>query len=313
MSVDRFFLDGFQNEAAYETLKDSPVFPLVRELEFKYGLKVVKPLTAGNGDKYWRLAHKNGTAVGAVWAKANDQGQMEYCYRSPFFVKDRGESRADKETLRSVKISALMATMTRRNVIPPSEDLTRRHTRQLRNAVELMKRSLGKSDKNNSFTNDEIHALLLMALGGSPNSEWVKVDQNKCQEALDKYEEADRVGKLKSQEVERVFRNPFYMIGVDGYGEYLIGKFKLSASMTQHDDYMQWETVEGFKRYRSYEQVPELIPLMTMVKVAYENSQHSKVGVLPVTDLYDEGLDAAFFYNSSPDAYNCAWMVTSCT
>ena len=310
MSVDRFFLDGFQDEAAYETLKDSPVFPLVRELEFKYGLKVVKPLTAGNGDKYWRLAHKNGTAVGAVWAKANDQGQMEYCYRSPYFVKDRGESRADKETLRSVKISALMATMTRRNVIPPSEDITHRHTRQLRNAVELMKRALGKSDKNNSFTNDEIHALLLMALGGSPNSEWVKVDQNKCQEELDKYEEADRVSKVKRQEVERVFRNPFYMIGVDGYGEYLIGKFKLSDN-TGHE--MQWETVEDFKRYRSYEQVPELIPLMTMVKVAYENSQHSKAGVLPVTDLYDEGLDASFFYNSSPDAYNCAWMVTSCT
>jgi predicted DNA-binding WGR domain protein len=312
MSVDRFFLDGFQNEAAYETLKDSPVFPLVRELEFKYGLKVVKSLTDGSGNKYWRLAHKNGTAVGVVWARANDQGQMEYHYRSPHFIKDRGESRADKETLRSVKISALMATMTRRGVIPDAEALTRRHTRQLRNAVELMKRALGKSNKDSTFTNDEIHALLLMALGGSPNSEWVKVDQNKCQEALDKYEEADRVSKVKRQEVERVFRNPFYMIGVDGYGEYLIGKFKLSAPTTD-EDYMKWETVEDFKRYRSYEQVPELIPLMTMVKVAYENSQHSKVGVLPVTDLYDEGLDAAFFYNSSPDAYNCAWMVTSCT
>lgn len=311
MSVDRFFLDGFRDEAAHETLKASPVFPLVRELEFKYGLKVVKPMTDGGGNKYWRLAHKNGTAVGMVWAKANDQGQMEYCYRSPHFIKDRGESRADKETLRSVKISALMATMTRRGVIPDAETLTNKHTRQLRNAVELMKRALGKSNKDNSFTNDEIHALLLMALGRSPNSDWVQVDQNKCQDMLDKYEEADRVAKLKSQEVERLFHNPFYMVGVDGLGEYLIGKFKLSTPT--NEDPMKWEAVEDFKRYRSYEQVPELIPLMTMVKVAYENSQHSKAGVLPVTDVYDEGLDAAFFYNSPPDAYNCTWMVTSCT
>lgn len=312
MSVDRFFLDGFRDEAVYETLKALPVFPLVRELEFKYGLKVVKPLTDGSGNKYWRLAHKNGTAVGMVWAKSNDQGQMEYCYRSPHFIKDRGESRADKETLRSVKVSALMATMTRRNVVPDAEALTNKNTRLLRNAVELMKRALGKSDKMIRFDSNEIHALLLMALGGSPNSEWVKVDQNKCQEELDKYEEADRVGKLKRQEVERLFRNPFYMVGVDGYGEYLIGKFKLSVPTT-NEDYMKWEAVEDFKRYRSYEQVPELIPLMTMVKVAYENSQHSKVGVLPVTDLYDEGLDATFFYNTTPDAYNCTWMVTSCT
>lgn len=311
MSVDRFFLDGFRDEAVYETLKASPVFPLVRELEFKYGLKVVKSLTDGSGSKYWQLAHKNGTAVGMVWAKNNDQGQMEYCYRSPHFIKDRGESRADKETLRSVKISALMATMTRRGVIPDAEALTNKHTRLLRNAVELMKRALGRSSKDNTFTNDEIHALLLMALGRSPNSEWVKVDQNKCQEALDKYEEADRVGKVKRQEVERLFHNPFYMIGVDGYGEYLIGKFKLSTPT--NEDPMKWEAVEDFKRYRSYEQVPELIPLMTMVKVAYENSQHSKAGVLPITDVYDEGLDAMFFYNSSPDAYNCMWMVTSCT
>jgi hypothetical protein len=49
-----------------------------------------------------------------------------------------------------------------------------------------------------------------------------------------------------------------------------------------------------------------------MVKVAHENSQYRKAGVLPVTDIYDEGLDTVFFYNTSPTDYDCAWMVTPC-
>jgi hypothetical protein len=310
MSVDRFFLDGFRDEAAYEALKASTTFPLVRELEFKYGLKVLRYYTGNNGRRdMCQMAHKNGLAVCRVWTDKDDSGKTAYFYRSPYFVKDRGESREDKETLHSVKISSLMATLTRREVVPDMENVSNRNTRHLRSAIELMRRALGKSVKENMFTNDEIHALLLTALGKSPNSDWVKVNQNKCQEELDKYEEADRVRKLKSQEVERMFLNPFYMIGVDGRQQYLIGKFKLSKL----DQDMKWETVESFKRYSSYEQVPDLIPLMTMVKVAYENTQYSKAGVLPITDLYDEGLDAAFFYNATPGDYDCAWMVTSCT
>jgi hypothetical protein len=311
MSVNRYFLDGFATDDAYRALGASDMFPLVRELQFKYGLKVVRYFTGQPGrPDACQMAFDNGLAVCKVWARKNASGQMEYFYRSPFFLKDRGESREDKETLHSTKLSSLMATITRRKVVPNIDDLMNRNTRLLRSAVELMKRSLGKSLKDSTFTQDEIHALLLMALGRSPNSDRVRVDQNKCQETLDKFEEADRVAKLKNEEVDRMFRNPFHMVGVDGRGDYLIGKFKLSGT---EDGMMQWEVVEQFKRYRSYEQVPELIPLMTMVKVAYENKSYTRAGVLPIADTYDEGLDAVFFYNTSPGDHDCTWMVTSCT
>jgi hypothetical protein len=50
-----------------------------------------------------------------------------------------------------------------------------------------------------------------------------------------------------------------------------------------------------------------------MVKVAYENKSYTRAGVLPIADTYDEGLDAVFFYNTSPGDHDCTWMVTSCT
>jgi hypothetical protein len=315
MSIDRFFYAGYQDEEAYEVLKASPVFPLVRELEFKYGLKVLRraQLNTGSGiDTAWQMVHKNGIAVCKVFTTqqgGKEGNQLEYCYRSPFYVKERGDSRQDKETIRSIKISSLMATLTRQDVVPLVGDMVGKKIKNVREGMEIMKRALGNSNKSNEFTSNEIHALLLMALGKSPNSEWVKVDQNKCQDTLDKMEEADRLAKVKAEESGRFFYNPFYMVGVDEFGDYLIGKFKLNpVSAEEH----QYETIEPFKRYRMYEDVPELIPVMTMIKVAYEEKAGRKAGVIPVTDAYDEGLDTVFFYHTQPTHYDHAWMITSC-
>lgn len=316
MTVERFFLDGYRDEEAYEVLKSSPVFPLVREMEFKYGLKVLRrtQLNSGHGVvTAWQLAYPNGIAVCKVFTNnqgGKDGNQLEYCYRSPFYVKERGDSRQDKETVRSIKISSLMATLTRQDVVPQVNDMVGKKLKNTREAMSTMKRALGNSNKHVELTAHEVHALLLMALGRSPNSEWVKIDQNKCIETLDKYEEADRLAKVKAEESSRLFYNPFYMVGVDEYGDYLIGKFKLNpVSSEEH----QYEVVEQFKRYRTYEDVPDLVPVMTMIKVAYEDKQVRKAGVIPVTDAYDEGLDTVFFYNTTPTHYDHAWMITSCS
>ena len=53
---------------------------------------------------------------------------------------------------------------------------------------------------------------------------------------------------------------------------------------------------------------------MTMMKVSYETKEVRRLGVLnfPIMDKYDEGLDAVFFYNSSPTNYEHVWMATPC-
>lgn len=315
MSIERFFYEGYQDEEAYEVLKSSPVFPLVRELEFKHGLKVLRKVQkdgAFSSDTVWQMVNKSGIAVCKVFTTnqgGKEGNQLEYCYRSPFYVKERGDSRQDKETIRSIKISSLMATLTRQDVVPPMGDMVTKKLKNTKDAISTMKKALGDSNKSVNFNANEVHALLLMALGRNPNSEWVKIDQNKCIETLDKWEEADRLAKVKQEESKRLFLNPFYMVGVDEFGDYLIGKFKLNPVSSEE---YQYETVEPFKRYRTYEEVPELIPVMTMIKVAYEDKVGRKAGVIPVADSYDEGLDTVFFYNTQPTHYDHAWMITSC-
>jgi hypothetical protein len=303
MTAERFFIEHFRDEAMYQELYNSPLFPLVRELQFKFGLKVIRNVAGA-----WLLGHSNGIAVGKVFLKTIDD-KPTYCFRSPFYSKERGNSREDKETIRSGKISSLVATLSRCKIIPAATDMETRKAKQVGTAQEILKKSLGESRKTGELTTDEIHALLLMALGRNPNSEWVKVDQNKCQSVLDKYEEADRVRKTKVEEADRMFFNPYWMIGVDEFGDYLIGKYKLTKSV---DGVVGCHAMQSFSRYRSYEQVPELIPLMTMVKVAYENHGRN-CGVLPTTDAYDASLDSVFFYNTSPTHYDHVWMVTPCS
>ena len=51
---------------------------------------------------------------------------------------------------------------------------------------------------------------------------------------------------------------------------------------------------------------------MTMPKLAYEGKKNLQSGYIPVTDKYDESLDAAFFYTTQATHYDYIWMVTPC-
>jgi hypothetical protein len=173
---------------------------------------------------------------------------------------------------------------------------------------------MGNSDKSMPFTPDEIHAMLATLLGESTDGIPVALDLHKCKNTLDIYKEADRIRGIKIEESKRFFKNPFYLIGMDDYHHLLIGKFKMTIL---HSDThkIEYEVIEDFKRIKDIEDYPELVPLMTMMKVSYENKECRRIGKLnfPLLDKYDEGLDAVFFYNGNPTNYEHAWMATPCS
>ena len=311
MTIQRFFLDGFGTEEELATLKAADVFPLVRELQFKHGLKVLRAARITNqggwGEAY-QLCSKTGIAVAKVWTQKNDEDRLEFCYRSPYYQKNRGGNVDEKSTIHSVKVSSMMASLTRHNVVPKDETLTSKKVAGTKTAMSLMRTAIGDSTKRNDLTANEVHALIAKVLG-EPNSDHLLIDLHKCKNILDKYKEVDRIQEEKRQEIARVFRNPYYMIGVDELNHLIIGKFKI-VKQDGFDKY-EYETLEPFKRYPNVEAYPELIPLATMIKVAYE-SFDGKIGIFPVMDKYDANLDVAFFYSGRPSHYDCLWMTTPC-
>jgi hypothetical protein len=262
------------------------------------------------------MCYPNGLAVGKVWTTKvggakNDQ--LEYCFRTPFYAKSRGSDQADRETIRSTKLSSLMAVLKRQDAVRDKKSIMDNKVKLVRNGVHALRKAVGNSDKQNAFTTDEIHAMLATLLGESTDGISVPLDLNKCKNTLDIYKEADRIRDIKREESKRFFKNPFYLIGIDDYHHLLIGKFKMNV-LHSDTSKMEYEVIEDFKRVKTPDDYPELVPLMTMMKVSYENKDVRRLGKLnfPIQDKYDEGLDAAFFYSTNPTNYEHAWMATPC-
>jgi hypothetical protein len=306
--MSRYILEGFGSDELEQTLRDSRVFPLVRDLCYKFGLKVLAETDLA-GKQAFQLCLTNGMTVGKAYVRdidVNDSLTTEYCYRSPYYRKERGRDDEDKTTLRSTKVSSLIATIGRVKAIPDIPKLLDKKMGKLSDAIEIMERKMGSTFKSTSeLQADEIQALLCAFLGESPNGNHITIDTIKCKKVLDKYNEADRVRVKKLEEVDRFFRNPFYMIGADKFGHFIVGKVKITGEK-------QYDIVEPFKRYKDITERDDLIPVMTMTKLAYEDKQSMQNKYIPIVDMYDENLDAVFFYESQATHYDYIWMATPC-
>ena len=302
----RYILDGFNSEEFEQSLKASDVFPLIRDICHKFNLRVLRETPTSVGMAF-QLCHTNGMAVGKAFARLNNDGKVEYCYRTPYYKKERGSSDEDKETLRSTKVSSLMATISRVKAIPSVDEMIEKKMRKLDSAREIMERAMGSTHKSSSeLYADEVQALLCAFLGETPNGNHITIDTIKCKRVLDKYVEADRVAVKKLEEVGRFFSNPFYMIGADQYGHFIVGKVKIVGDK-------QYEIVEQFKRYKDITDRDDLIPVMTMTKLAYEGRDvRLQNKYIPIVDMYDENLDAVFFYERQATHYDYVWMATPC-
>jgi len=306
--MSRYILAGFENEELEQSIRNSDVSPLIRDMCFKFGLRVLAEAELGGGRQAFQLCLPNGMAVGKVYAQNTNEGKTEYCYRTPYYKKERGSSDEDKQTLRSTKVSSLMATLSRVGAIITVDKLIGKKMGKLDDAKNIMESAIGTGYKSTSeLQADEIQALLCAFLRESPSGSHVAVDTIKCKKVLDKYNEADRVRVKKLEEVGRFFHNPFYMIGADSFGHFIVGKVKLTGEK-------QYEIVEQFKRYKSVDECTEIIPVMTMTKLAHEGDGKHRMqnGYIPVADMYDENLDAVFFYQNQATHYDYIWMATPC-
>jgi D-alanine-D-alanine ligase-like ATP-grasp enzyme len=302
----RYILDGFESEEFEQSLKASDVFPLIRDICHKFGLKVICETPTSVGMAF-QLCLPNGMAVGKAFTRMNDDKKLEYCYRTPYYRKERGRSDEDKETLHSTKVSSLMATLSRVKAIPSVDEMIGKKMTKLSSAREIMERAMGSAHKSTSeLQADEIQALLCAFLGESPNGNHITIDTIKCKRVLDKYVEADRVAVKKLEEANRFFSNPFYMIGADQFGHFIVGKVKVVGDK-------QYEIVEQFKRYKDITERDDLISVMTMTKLSYEGRNvRMQNGYIPAADMYDENLDAVFFYERQATHYDYIWMATPC-
>jgi len=308
-----YIVDGFKTEELASKIDASPCKKLIQELNFKYGLKVIdsRPLQNWGADNTeFYLTESTGAFVaGRVWTYKED-GNIIYNFRTPFYRKDRGSDNADRETIHSKKLSTLMATLKRQDVVPSLGGMLKsRHQDSFENAVNSLESHHGNTYKRVELEPDELHALLRKAIIGVNTS---NLDINKCKELLDKYDKIDRIKDERAKDVERFFGGGFHAVGADKLGHLVIGTLK-------RIDSSKYEIINPFKRVKDLSEHEELQPIMLMQKTIFQDrfttgetgKLHSNY--VPVSNQYMADLDIAYCAVRGIDYFDLAWILVPCS
>lgn len=317
-----YYLEGYDSPELKEYFEKNPSTELfVRELNHTFGLKVhnlgYPRMYFGedpDGPKAVGLCNHLGFHIGLVWFEDD-----EYKYYSTWYAKQRGNSDFDRRVLRSKKLSSVIATMKRNDVIPSAERTVKTAlASSMNDVVEGIRESVPNSNRVRKSAYDVDadvhHALLKIVLNGASQDLLMRFDRTKLQKVLDNWNEADRIVAERDKAVHDKMYREMYAIGVTNYKDYQIIKYKA----TEEDGY--WRVVvESAKRVKSLsESFSEVIPLLTMYKVSSENNtKHSKEDnnddwYVPRATYYDVDFDMAFSHFSARNDF-IQWVMIPCS
>lgn len=304
--------EGFETEQLSELINNSSAKRFIQELNFKYGLKVVDKVDphalSCSSPTSFLLADPSGFMVAKVWADKECDDTI-YNYRSPFYRKERGSDSADRETVHSKKLSTLMATLKRQDVVPPSSGMINKFPSESFNqGMGLMDAHHGRDYKNSSFSADEIHTMLkVILLGESPN----ELNLNNCKEVLDKWNGQDRIKVEKRKDIERFFFNEFYAVGADKLNHLVIGSVK--AMPRQGTDNYSYEIVKPFKRMKELPDEFKAVMLMNKVHAEGKNVTKFFADIVPQASGYNPDLDLINVSTRFVDEFNPHWTLIPCS
>ena len=319
--MSRYMFDGM--ESGEKLLMEDEAFPLVREVSFKYGLKVFRVVEVENrwdGAKRneFYMAYPNGLPVCKVWAEKDSSG-VQYNYRSPYYQKERGSDSADRETLHSVKLPTLMGSLKKNNVVPSIEKVMSPLRDTWDSAISNYASSFGNDAKDiYGVTPEMAHALIRSYLGESPSTPNYILDRDICKKLLDKYESADKIKEEKKQAVEQAFHKPFYVVGADSQHDLLVAKVKreLVDTPNSYRKESKYVIVEDFRRVPNLDEFPDIIPIATMFKASTEgkiDSDHVFGGFIPKESNYWRDIEVLTACRNYPTHFFLAWMLIPCS
>jgi hypothetical protein len=319
-----YIFNGCESEELEQTILNNKALPLIRELAFKYKLKVLKTIKSNDtadGGVNFVMTKSEGTVAGFpicevsyISERTYKLGEESYtdcfCYYSPYFEKSRGRTDRDRRTIKIQKLASLMSTLKRMNVIPDDIDIQNLQVDSMRDGYRRVASSLGRVDRDSVLESKHIQALVKNVIDGSP----VPTDMlHICKRQLDIYNEADRIESDKINELKRMFGTEFYAIGANRNGDMMVGTLRLDMDFKQYSpERNEFKLVKPFKYIKSIEEAPEIIPIMTMLKVASEGSDRDRLCGIPSEAKFYPELDLVVDYYRYPDLYNFVWAVTPC-
>lgn len=278
--IDTKFLHPSANPLlTEESIHQNNAFPLLREINHKYGLRVI------DANAKMLLADEQGFVVASIWKNVTDE---TYHIRSVTNQKDRGRHWEDRFTYYAKRIPSLMKTIAKENLIPVDTltAIKNMYGANFRSCVSEISNGYGTIQKSTGgLDGDDIHSLLQIVLNNRSLESLSKESIAKVKDTFDKYEQIDNIRVKRREEMATMFSKPIAAAMHDELG-FMYGKLKLTPNSYSGrvDDAgiasVGVEIVENFRRLHDIEEVSELIPTLTMHKVYMQekSSEYKFVG-----------------------------------
>ena len=245
-------------------------YPLLRELIYHYDVQVLGygiALRPDNIDRNQLMLGWKGIPVAYI----NYTAEKQFAFRNVMSPKDRGRSHEDRYTYYATKVSSLMRTIKKFNLMPESvEDLLNAQFRSTFHKIPMkVAHSFKGRTKNRQLNGDDTHELLQIVFNNKEVHSLSQESIGKYKTLLDIYDEVDKVRQAQAETLKEIFSKPVWAIGHDKAKALLVGKlkfnFKLDADYDATD--INFTVEEPFVRSHDVDHISELIPRLTMLKV----------------------------------------------
>jgi hypothetical protein len=231
-----------------------------------------------------------------------------YCYNSPYVSKERGADDFDRHTFRSKKLSTLMSTLKRMNIVTSSDEVLNRIHNQVHSLVNRVVGDFPSRNKT-SIDGECVHKLLLAMKDGKSLNDLTQSDRDKYLEILDKYNEADILSSKRKQGVEEMFEDTYLIFG-DSLGHYIVADAGYEYDKSQH---LIIKPKTPFKRVKDLTGYPRVLSALTMNKVhlGEEFRPFNKDSLVPLGDRFNSDLELVYGYRSRNSIFDMGYLCLS--
>ena len=289
--IKRLLHDVVKDDADLaQKLQSSNLLPLVRELNHKYGFVVYEEAMFNNQtDDNFLLTDGQGLPIGRVFMMDGS-----YCYHAPYVAKERGADDFDRHTFRSKKLSPLMSTLKRMNIVTSSDEVINKIASLGDSLVSRVTSDFPSMSKS-SLTGNDAHILLSAIKDGKSLNDLPQSTRDNYLELLDKYDQADILSSKRKQGVEEMFEDTYLIFG-DMLGQYMVADAGYEYDKNQ---YLKIKIKSPFKRVKNLTEYPRALTALTMNKVHLgENFKpYNKDSLVPMGDKYIPDLELVYGYN----------------
>lgn len=293
--IKRLLHDVVKDDADLaQKLESSNLLPLVRELNHKYGMVVYEESKRGSQwttDDNFLLTDGQGMPLGRVF-----MADGSYCYYAPYVAKERGADDFDRHTFRSKKLSTLMTTLKRMNIVASSDEVINKINENYTPSLVYKVYGSFPSVSKQSLNSAHAHRLLLAMKEGKSLNDFTQEDRDLYLSLLDKYNEADILDSRRKQGTEEVFKDTYLVFG-DTLGQYIVAE---ATYEYKGNDFIIKHTTP-FKRVKDLTEYPRILTALTMLKVhkgeefrPFDNQN----SLVPLGDAYIPDLEMVYGYRS---------------